>query len=141
MAWIGDTHYEISAGPEGRLVRRLGSGELQVLGVRCRPEFASREAMSGVLYRAQWLAPGDAARAARFCDVVELREGGNCLHLACLHEGARQWWCYRPREQDDGTLSLLAEWAAGDMRARSRWRTLLPSSSSIATPASSPSFR
>ena len=141
MAWIGDTHYDISAGPESRLVRRTASGELQVLGVRRRPDFASRAAMSGVLYRVEWLAPAAAGRAARFSDVEELREGGNCLHLACVDGGARQWWCYRPREQDDGTLSLLAEWAPEVERSRRRWRTLIASPSSIASLHSSPSSR
>jgi (p)ppGpp synthase/HD superfamily hydrolase len=33
MAWIGDMQYDISAGAASRLVRRLGSGEVQVLGI------------------------------------------------------------------------------------------------------------
>lgn len=123
MAWIADTHYEILGGREGMLVRRQPSGAVQLLGVRGRPGFASTAATGGLLYRVEWLPSAAGAGAARFVDLDGVREGGNCLHLACTLGGARQWWCYRPRESDDGTLSLLAEWAPPPERAR---RRLLP---------------
>src|SRR5690348_2580923 len=108
MAWIGDMRYEVSG---GTVLRRAPSGAVEALGVRARPDFSSAAAMSGVLYRVTWLPAGDGG-AARFLDVEGVRGGGNCLHVACGDGGRRQWWCYRPRRHDDGTLSLLAEWVA-----------------------------
>lgn len=115
MARIGDTHYEIV---DGILHRRDASGAVEFLAVPGRPDFASGAAMSGVLYRVEWQPA--AVSAARFEGADGLRDGGNCLHLACRDGDRRQWWCYRPRERDDGTLSLLAEWEPRPEPARRR---------------------
>jgi hypothetical protein len=117
MAWIGDIAYEVVGRGDGCVIRRLPTGELEALGVCGRPGFETERALGGVLYRVEWLPialPADARRAgaALFAVPETVRAAGNCLHLTCAAAGtrARQWWCYRPREHDDGTLSLLHEW-------------------------------
>ncbi len=117
MAWIADTCYETYDQPEGVVVRRLPSGVLETLAIRGRPGFDGGRAISGVLYRVEWLelaGPNDAcaAGAAIFRVPDPPRAAGNCLHLTCQQAGSglRQWWCYLPRQHDDGTLSLLHEW-------------------------------
>lgn len=107
MDRIGGTGYEVR---DGVVLRRSSSGAVEALGVCGRPDFSSDAAMSGVLYRVVWLPDGWGA--AGFRDIEAVRDGGNCLHIACREGARRQWWCYRPRERDDGTLSLLAEWVA-----------------------------
>jgi hypothetical protein len=124
MNRIGGMGYEVR---DGVVLRRSPSGAVEALGVRGRPDFSSDAAMSGVLYRAAWLPDGGGA--ARFRDVEAVRDGGNCLHVACRDGARRQWWCYRPREHDDGTLSLLAEWAPSPERPRRRRLGIAPSRS------------
>jgi hypothetical protein len=116
MDWIGDMQFDVAG---GIVLRRAPSGVVQALGVRGRPDFSSAAATSGVLYRVSWLPSADGG-AARFRDVEAVRGSGNCLHVACRDGGRRQWWCYRPREQDEGTLSLLAEWDPSPERPRRR---------------------
>jgi hypothetical protein len=126
MAFIGDTSYELHGRPHaGFLVRRLPDGRCQALGVKGRPGFDAAEAIGGVLYRVEWLdvdAPGQAAWAGAvvFTHADEPRAAGNCVHLACTCAGTpvrRQWWCYRERSYDGGTLSLLHEWAGAPVAA------------------------
>jgi hypothetical protein len=128
MAQLGDTRYLTHDGPDACLYRLLADGRVQALAVKGRPGFAAERAIGGVLYRVEWIdvaAPGAAraAGAAVFRGPQGARATGNCIHLTCPEgrgAGRAQWWCYRPREQDDGTLSLLHEWQELPRRARSR---------------------
>jgi hypothetical protein len=129
MPWIGDIAYEVVGRGDGCVIRRHPNGDVDALGVRGRPGFETERAIGGVLYRVQWLPiarPGDAraAGAALFAVPEAVRAAGNCLHLTCAAAGprARQWWCYRPRELDDGTLSLLHEWRTTAPPAHARRR-------------------
>jgi hypothetical protein len=118
MAELGDTHYLTHDGPDACLYRLLGDGRLEALAVKGRPGFEAARAIGGVLYRVEWIevaAPGAAreAGAAVFREPLGARAAGACIHLTCpdgAGAGHAQWWCYRPREQDGGTLSLLHEW-------------------------------
>jgi hypothetical protein len=128
MAWLGDTCYLTHDGPDACLYRLRGDASLQVLTVKGRPGFAGDEALGGVLYRVQWRdvdAPGAArsAGAASFRCPDGVRAAGNCIHLTCPEAGnggLAQWWCYRPRAYDGGTLSLLHAWREPRPSARSR---------------------
>ena len=80
-----------------------------------------------MLYRVEWIdvdAPGRAreAGAATFHHPLGARAAGACIHLTCpdgAGTGLGQWWCYRPRRHDGGTISLLHEWqTAPPQRAR-----------------------
>jgi hypothetical protein len=129
MTWLGDIPYEVVGRPDGRVVRRFPDGVVQALGVRGRPGFAAGQAISGVLYRAEWLeiavaADAPESGAAVFMAPEPLRAAGNCVHLTCSagDAAARQWWCYRPRDYDDGTLSLLHEWVPNARLAAARGR-------------------
>jgi hypothetical protein len=117
MAWLDDSHYEIDQQEDAVLLRRLESGVTQALAVRGRPGFDAEHAVPGLLYRVEWLnvIHADEARllgAARFAPADAPRAAGNCLHL----RAGRQTWCYRPREYDGGTLSLLPEAAPRQRR-------------------------
>lgn len=130
MAWLDDTCYEIDQREDAVVLRRLASGDVQALAVRGRPGFDGEHAAPGLLYRVEWLAVihGDEARllgAVRFPPADPPRAAGNCLHLRCSPRSGdgRQTWCYRPRDYDAGTLSLLPE-AAPRPRRRLRRRAL-----------------
>jgi hypothetical protein len=98
-------------GPEACLYRLHEDGTLQALTVKGRPGFDTAEALGGVLYRVEWVevaSPGAAwdAGAARFHHPSGAQVAGSCVHLS----SPEQWWCYRPRAYDDGTISLLHSW-------------------------------
>ena len=135
MAQLEDMRYLTHDGPDACLYRLLPDGHLQALAVKGRPGFDAARAIGGVLYRVEWLdiaAPGAAhdAGAARFHHPLGARAAGTCIHLTCpdgAGAGQGQWWCYRPREHDGGTISLLHEWQetaaprrAGRLRALAR---------------------
>jgi hypothetical protein len=127
MALLGDARYLTHDGPDACLYRLLADGGLQALAVKGRPRFAADRAIGGVLYRVEWIdiaSPGAAADAgaAAFRHPDGARSAGNCIHLTCADPAGRgQWWCYRPRPRDGGTLSLLHQW---DERPRARNRRL-----------------
>jgi hypothetical protein len=118
MAQLQDTRYLTGDGPDACLYRLLPDGRLQALAVKGRPGFDAARATGGVLYRVEWLdvdAPGAAraAGAAAFHGPDGARAAGACIHLTCpdgAGPGEGQWWCYRPREHDGGTISLLHQW-------------------------------
>src|SRR3954452_9936022 len=118
MAELGDRHYLTHDGPDACLYRLLPDGRVQALAVKGRPGFEAARGIGGVLYRVEWIdihAPG-AARAggaAMSREPLGARAAGSCIHLACpdgAGAGRGQWWCYRPREHDGGTISLLHQW-------------------------------
>ena len=118
MAQLADTRYLTHDGPEACLYRLLPGGDLQALAVKGRPGFDAARAIGGVLYRVEWIdvgAPGAArdAGAATFRHPEGVQVAGACIHLTCpdgAGAGQGQWWCYRPREHDGGTIGLLHEW-------------------------------
>jgi hypothetical protein len=131
MAQLGDARYLTHDGPQACLYRLLGDGRVQALAVKGRPGFAADRAIGGVLYRVEWIdiaAPGAArdAGAAVFRHPDGARAAGNCIHLTCPDVNGRgQWWCYRPRRHDDGTLSLLHEWQDRPRARNRRLRALV----------------
>lgn len=128
MAELGDTIYLTHDGPDACLYRLQPDGRLSALVVKGRPGFEASRGIGGVLYRVEWVeidAPGAAraAGAAQFREPLGARAAGSCIHLTCpdgAGAGQAQWWCYRPREQDGGTLSLLHQWREEARRPRRR---------------------
>jgi hypothetical protein len=103
MAQLEDTRYLTGDGQDACLYRLLPDGRLQALAVKGRPGF-------------------DAARAT-FHGPDGARAAGACIHLTCPEgagPGEGQWWCYRPREHDGGTISLLHQWQEGPPAPRVR---------------------
>jgi hypothetical protein len=131
MAQLGEARYLTHDGADACLYRVFGDGRVQALAVKGRPGFAADRAIGGVLYRVVWIdiaSPGAAreAGAAVFRHPDGARAAGNCIHLTCPDAGGAraQWWCYRPREHDGGTLSLLHEWRERPSARNRRLRAL-----------------